>query len=252
MKQNTPLFRNFILRAFDIRGRATAAEYWAVTPVIWGIIVVAFWRDLGVVQTYLLAEQVPPADLLLYPSAMIFLLTLVPRFTLNIRRLHDIGRSCVWTVIPAVALISLVAVCCALLGSFMNSGLTGKPDAPDDLAHLVYPVTLFLTSPDQFWREMFTIARVIDATGMEAINNLMAEVYAMNGAVDVRRSNINLRREIWGDLGHTYMMVVVMFVLMAIPLVSSFAHLFMLSFVSHSGTNAYGTGQRAERADRVA
>lgn len=209
-------------------------------PLIWAVILVALWHDLGVLQAYLLAGQIPPANPLVYPSLMIFVLTLVPRLSLNIRRLHDIGRSAVWVIIPVVAVASVVAVCCALLGSFLNSGLMDKPDAPDDLANLIYPATLFLSSPDLFWQEMFTVAFVIDATGMDALNNLMLEVYSMNGAVDVRRSNINLRREIWGDLGHTYMMVVVMFVLTAIPMVSTFAHLFFLSFSSHMGANAYG------------
>lgn len=242
MTQNNSVFRNFILHAFNIRGRATAAEYWYIVPVVWGIILLALWRDLEMLQTYFLAEKRPPTSPFAYYSVVIFLLTLVPRFTLNIRRLHDIGRRCIWTFIPAMALISLIAVCCALLGSFMTSGLTGKPDAPDDLAHLIYPVTLFMSSPDQFWQEMFTIAKVLDATGMDAINNLMVEVYSMNGAVDVRRSNVNLRREIWGDLGHTYLLVVTMFALTALPLVSGFAHLFLLSFVSHSGRNEYGKG----------
>lgn len=252
MRQNTLLFYNFILRALDFRGRATPVEYWGIVPLIWGLIICALWRDLGMVQTYLLAEQVPPFNPFAYLSLTVFTLTLVPRFSLNIRRLHDIGRSCIWTFIPAVALISFVAVVCALLGSFMHSGLTGKPDAPDDLANLVYPVRLFFSSPEAFWQEMFTIAMVIDATGMDAINNLMSEVYSMNGSVDVRRSNINLRREIWGDLGHTYMMVVVMFVLTAIPVVSSFAHLFFLSFASHYGKNAYDVGKPSEQAERLA
>jgi len=238
-------FRNFILFALNVRGRAAAAEYWTVVPIIWVVILIAFWRNLQMVETYLLAHERPPTNPLTYSCVVIFLITLVPRFSLNIRRLHDIGRSCIWTFIPAVASISSLAVGCALLGSFMNSGLTGKPDAPDDFGHLIYPVTLFMTSQEKFWEEMFTIAMVLDATGMKAINNLMAEVYSMNGAVDVRRSNINLRREIWGDLGHTYLMAVTMFALTALPLVTGFAHLFFLSFLSHPGKNKYGKSKIA-------
>jgi len=236
-------YGNFILRAFDFHSRARPIEYWAVFPVIWGLILYALTIDITNVWYTLLAGQRISLNPLAYLSGLIFLLTLIPRMALNVRRLHDRDRSALWLFFPAAFSLSLPVAIIALAGCMMNSSLTGVPNGPDELSNVFFPVKLYLFSPAMFWQEMFAIARAFEALGSETIGGLISEIYGYSGAVDVRRDATNVKNESEGDFSHTLSVFFAVAGLICTPPLTALMHTFFAALPSSEQNNKYGPGK---------
>lgn len=98
----------YFFNALKIGGRASRSEYWWAFLVFSLLLVGAMVADVSRVLA-------SPEDTWLrtgifgYWSPMLLLLTLVPNFTIAIRRLHDSGRSGVWSLVAGVPVIGGVA-----------------------------------------------------------------------------------------------------------------------------------------------
>ena len=242
MKQFILCVWKFVARAFDFKGRSTRLEYWSVVPLVWALIVITLLDDMRQVQETLLEGQIPELNPFLYPSFVIFFVTLIPRLSLNIRRLHDSGRSLIFSLVPAFCMFSVLVLVSGLLGAMMNSSLTGVSDGPDDPANIIYPVRLYLSSPPEFWGEVFQIAKVLQATELGAINTLVDEILAQNGRVNIRRSNTDISIGIFGDISHTLAMIIVYVLLLLTPVSSFLTHMVFVLITSNPKANRYGKG----------
>lgn len=240
MKDILSYFENFAFRAFQFQKRATPLEYWAVIPVIWVIILWALMSDIKEVHGFLLQRTIPPMNPLYYESVLLFLVTLIPRMSLNMRRLHDRNKTGFWVILPAISMIAAIVLFNGLSGAMMNSSLTGLANSPDSPTNILHPLALYVASPDAFWNEMFSIAIAFEKAGSEALWNLLAEIYAHAGAVDVRRYTSNVTREIEGNTGHTIGFAFVAGGLVFTPLVTWFLHAMMTLMPSYPHDNLYG------------
>lgn len=240
MKEIFTNFENFAFRAFNFRGRATPLEYWAVVPLIWVAIIYMLIGDIKEVMTFLEGRQIPPMNPLFYESVLIFLITLIPRMSLNIRRLHDRNKSGFWIMLPALAMLASILLVSGLTGAMMNSSLTGVSNNPDALENVIHPIILFFASPVTFWEEMFAIASAFQSAGSEAIWNLLAEIYAHSGAVDIRRNVRDVTNVIEGDTGHTVGFVFVSTALLTMPFVFTLLHGLLNILPSFPEDNIYG------------
>ena len=99
-----------MLRYFEISGRSTRSQYWLFYLVESGLIIAALaidWHTGGF-------DPFHPK-----PTATFFvsLVHIVPNITVQVRRLHDIGRSGFWTLFGVVPIIGPIALlywaCCA-------------------------------------------------------------------------------------------------------------------------------------------
>jgi len=243
-------FLKFITRVFDFKGRSSRPEYWSVMPVLWVVMLIALWGDILKIEQVLLQRQIPSLNPFHYTSILIFFVTLVPRLSLNIRRLHDSGRSCIFVIVPVFVMFSVLALVSGMTGAMMNSSLTGISDGPDDPANVIYPIRLYLSSPPLYWAEVFEIAKVFDATGITTISNLVEEILAQNGRVDIRRENTDLSIGIFGSFTHTFAMILIYAVLLLTPVSSMLTHMVFGVIGSNPKANRYGLAPNAAISDQ--
>lgn len=236
-------YGNFILRAFDFQTRARPIEYWAVFPVVWGLILYALTIDITNAWYTLLAGQRISLNPLAYLSSLVFLLTLLPRMALNVRRLHDRGRSALWLFFPVMFSLSMPVALIALTGCMMNSSLTGVANGPDELSNVLYPYKLYLYSPATFWQEMFAIARAFETLGSETVGSLISEIYGYSGAVDLRREAHDVQNEIEGNFSHTLGVFLAVVGLIITPPLTALIHIFFATVPSSERDNKYGPGK---------
>ncbi|KIN62120.1 Inner membrane protein yhaI [Sulfitobacter noctilucicola] len=246
MREFLSIFENFAFKAFNFGGRATPGEYWAVIALIWAIICYVLMGDIAEVHRFLLAREIPPMNPLYYDSIVIFMLTLIPRLSLNMRRLHDRNRSGFWVILPAIAIMSTIVLFSGLAGGMMNSSLTGVANQPNDPANIIYPVVLFFGAPQTFWEEMFAISLAFEAAGTDTVWGLLAEIMAHNGAVDIRRNASNVSTGLEGESGHTVGVLFISFALVATPIVTGLLHSLMNALPSVPFDNIYGPAKIAE------
>ncbi|MEM7730438.1 MAG: DUF805 domain-containing protein, partial [Pseudomonadota bacterium] len=101
---------------FDFSGRAQRAEYW------WFMLFVVLGSMLtGVLDAVLFgwgSDDVTPVSLLFSLG------TLVPSFSVAWRRLHDIGKSGLWNLLPLVTLLWMV-ISLATVGIVGETGSLG-------------------------------------------------------------------------------------------------------------------------------
>lgn len=239
-------FARFAGRAFNFDGRTTPTDYWRVMPTLWAALMLLIWWDMRVLWATLSAFETPSLNPLTYPSFLFFGLTLIPRASLNLRRLHDTNRSEFLALLPMLGFLGAAVAVCAIWGAMMNSAMTGSENAPDDLSNIFYPVVIYFAAPDVFWNEVFAIVKTVNSTESGTIGTLLAEMYAHNGAVDVRRESHDVTRVIEGDTGHTYGLVLIWTGLVLVPIGLFAAHIFFCALTTYPRDNAYGEAELSE------
>lgn len=245
MKSILSHFERFAVQAFNFRGRATMFDYWLVMPFVWLLMVVFFIGDLSDVYGMLLERQIPPLNPLFYASVLVFLLTLIPRTSLTIRRLHDSNRSGFWIILPIISFVSLLLMFALLTGSMMNSALTGIANDPDN-AFKSFDTLMESIATGTFWDEMFTIAQAFEKAGADTVWGLLNEIYNYNGAVDIRRSGSDVDVGLEGDTGHTMALFMVSSGLVVTPILTAFANAVLTLLPTSPFDNIYGPAHMAE------
>lgn len=100
-----------MLRSFEIAGRSTRRQYWMFFVIQWLVHLGAALIDILLFDGLANPRQ-PQLPMSLFASFVHF----VPGITLQVRRLHDVGRSGFWMLlwlIPFAGLFVLYWNCCA-------------------------------------------------------------------------------------------------------------------------------------------
>ncbi|MEM6304610.1 MAG: DUF805 domain-containing protein [Pseudomonadota bacterium] len=228
MKQIAQAFENFAFKAFDFSGRATRLEYWAVIPVIWGLIIYLAIGDVQEFWSFLLRRQVPPLNPLYWDAIVVFLLTIIPRLSLTVRRLHDGGKSGRWAKLPYICLITSIWLVLGVASALLTSNI-GRGGGEALAAMSVFAVFAF-SSVDSAWSAIFGMVAVLNAMGWDAIIAILAELFGMGESVNINRGIASPSGGLSSDPldGGTVGLVIV--VMIALPFVTGMLHLmFMLN-----------------------
>jgi uncharacterized membrane protein YhaH (DUF805 family) len=126
-----------MLRYFEFSGRSTRAQYWLFTLFQVLITVAAFVGDFQLAGL----DPSNPA-----PTLTLFALFVhaIPSVTVQVRRLHDIGKSGAWYLLHFVPFGSLVLLYWACLGSEEGSNYY---DGPGKSSYTPMPPQRYTTIP---------------------------------------------------------------------------------------------------------
>ena len=87
--------------AFDLKGRAPRKEYWLFTLFSIIALFISVVIDINI-GSFINIDGKPTFPIL---YLITYLILLVPSFTLSVRRMHDIGKSGWWILLPIIPLI---------------------------------------------------------------------------------------------------------------------------------------------------
>jgi uncharacterized membrane protein YhaH (DUF805 family) len=125
-------------------GRASLGEYWTFVLINVAIFLVLFIAALVVVVNSAPGQASP---LLLLPSGVFVLATVIPHVAALVRRLHDAGQSGVWALLVVVPLASLVVLALSLLSGTVGPNEYGQDPRAPKLAPEQPPVPQPLDAP---------------------------------------------------------------------------------------------------------
>ncbi len=226
MKQIGRAFENFAFKAFDFNGRASLLEYWVVMPAIWAVIIFLAIGDGQEFWGMLLARQVPPLNPLYWDAILIFLLTLIPRLSLTVRRLHDCGKSGKWARLPYVCLFSSFWLVIGFGSAILTSNI-GNGDNDAFAAMSIFAIFAF-SSVESAWDAIFGVAAIMNALGIDAIIAVLAELFAPAENIDINRGFGNAVDGLQSKPVEEATMILLIVVLVATPFVTAMLHLFFM------------------------
>lgn len=226
MKQIGQAFENFAFKAFDFNGRASLLEYWVVMPTIWAVIIFLAVGDAQEFWGMLLARQVPPLNPLYWDAILVFLLTLIPRLSLTVRRLHDCGKSGKWAKLPYVCLISSFWLVLGFGSAVLTSNI-GSHNEQTMAALSLFAIFAF-SSFESAWDAIFGVAAVMNAMGLDAIIAVLAEVFAPAENINVNRGFNNAVDGLQSKPVEGATLAALFIVLVATPFVTAMLHLFFM------------------------
>ncbi len=185
MKKIGSAFENFAFKAFDFSGRATLLEYWLLLPLIWALIIFLAYGDAVEFWHMLLRREVPPLNPLYWDSIVVFFLTIIPRLSLTVRRLHDSGKSGKWAKLPFLTIGFGIYLVVGLAFA-----LAAMNDTAQGLGMMVLVASLFGSgldlSAEDLWNGLFLAATAINAVGFDvifqAISSMLPDTGNVSGA----------------------------------------------------------------------
>lgn len=98
-------FEAYLFNALKLNARASRPEFWWPVLICGLAAIAAAVADATTVLRATDAGAPLPTGAFSYWSPLLSLLTLVPNFTLGIRRLHDSGRSGVWCLVALIPMV---------------------------------------------------------------------------------------------------------------------------------------------------
>lgn len=227
---------NFFFRCFDFSGRASPMEYWCVMPLIWLVILALVPGDAAELWSFLLARQVPPLNPLYYDSILVFVLTLIPRLSLTVRRLHDSGKSGKWVKLPFIAVSSGITL---TLGA-TSAMLTASVGSNDAVLGGAIVLAIIMGSAGSAWNGIFMAAAAANALGWDVIWATLSDMTGTVQRPQVNAGISNIGQGFADEPGMTVAAVLVMTLMICTPFLSAFFHLmFMIAPSSHKD-DAYG------------
>ncbi|MBE1285732.1 MAG: DUF805 domain-containing protein [Rhodobacteraceae bacterium] len=224
-------FENFFFRYFQIDGRATRSEFWCVMPIVWLSILAFFVLDVMSFWDKLLNREPPSLNPLSYSWVILFLITLIPRFTLTIRRLQDSGRSGKWVTLPYTALFLSLMTALGMASAHpqLQMVLAGLAVAISMIPSVEDPNTLWL-----FAYEFADAARYVNwHTALSALMDHLEPVNFQAGAQ-------NLQNGFSSDPVDTAMAMVALGILLFGPLIAISTYLVFMLMPSSHGENGHG------------
>lgn len=219
-------FENFFFRAFNFSGRATPLEYWCVMPLIWIAIFALLPGDAAEFWSFLLVQQVPPLNPLYYDSILIFVLTIIPRLSLTVRRLHDSGKSGKWAKLPFIAIFSGITLALGISSALLTSSVAGNE------AVLGFAVlgAIVMGSAESAWDGIFAAATAANAMGWDVIWATLSDMTGSMPKPQLGEGAGNLAQSVKSDPGIGIPAILVMTLMVCTPVVSALLHLmFMLA-----------------------
>jgi uncharacterized membrane protein YhaH (DUF805 family) len=128
MTRFSTALENFVFRGLNFFGEAKRAEYWMILPLIWLAILGLGYLDARQIYGQLLAREIPSLNPLHYAAPMLFLVSLLPRYALTVRRLNDAGRSPKWALLPVKATIMFIVLAIGLASAALTTSSEGAAD----------------------------------------------------------------------------------------------------------------------------
>lgn len=154
MSNLSTAIERFIFRGFNFFGEAKRFEYWLILPLVWLAILVLAWFDIRQVYAMLLAREIPSLNPLNYSAPLLWMVTLIPRYAVTVRRLNDAGRSPKWALLPLKATVASVVITIGLASVLLTSG----GGAAEGAVGLIVVFSLFGGGFD--WETAFAAAQI--------------------------------------------------------------------------------------------
>lgn len=222
MKQIGTAIENFAFKAFDFSGRATLLEYWVMMPLVWGVIIFLAIGDVTEFWEFLLRREVPPMNPLYWDSIVVFFLTLIPRITLTVRRLHDSGKSGKWVKLPVITVISGFWLVMGLGVALLTLNGPGQDIGMAALVMAIVAGSMLGDTDFSVWSAIFSAAAAANAIGWDAFVQMGANL------MPAAAPEINVNRGIPSGGAENNTMMLVALLMLATPFISAFLHIFFM------------------------
>lgn len=229
-------FENFFFRACNFSGRATPLEYWCVMPLIWIAIFALLPGDAAEFWSFLLARQVPPLNPLYYDSVLVFVLTVIPRLSLTVRRLHDSGKSGKWAKLPFIAIFSGAMLALGIGSALLTSSVAQN----EAVLGATVLIAIVMGSADSAWDGIFTAAIAANAMGWDVIWATLSDMTGGMPRPQVREGLDTLAQSVRTEPGISIQAILVMTLMICTPLVSALLHLMFMLAPAHHEEDSLG------------
>ena len=227
MKSVFTAFESFAFKSFDFSGRASLLEYWIVMPTIWALILFLGYGDIVEFWGFLLAREVPPLNPLYWDAVVVFGLTIIPRLTLTVRRLHDSGQSGRWAKLPFISLISGIVLVLGIFSAIATTNTAGNQLGGQLTIFAIFAAMTF-GAAESAWDVIFATAAILNAIGWDAIIAMLSELTTPTDQMNINRGISNAAQsaqELPIEVGS---MLVVVIIMIGTPFVTAFLHLFFM------------------------
>jgi uncharacterized membrane protein YhaH (DUF805 family) len=221
MKEVGAAFENFAFKAFDFNGRATRLEYWLIMPLLWGFIIFLFVGDVKEFWDFLLQRRVPPMNPLYWDSIVVFFLTLIPRMSLTVRRLHDSGKSGKWVKLPFTTVVTSFWLVLGLGIALLTLNGPGQEIGIMVLLMGVFGSSLLGSADISVWSALFSAAAAANAIGWDAIWEIMSNLMPAQADIDINRGVSNAAQS-------DPAMLMIGALIVSLPFITGFLHLFFM------------------------
>lgn len=237
-------FENFAFKAFTFDDTATPKEYWLVMPVIWAMILFLFALDARDIWSALAVREKVSLNPLSYASVMFFVITLVPRFSLTVRRLHDSGKRGKWAMLPVTCVVSgfwlVVGLCAALVAS--GAGGSGSAGSAGLAALSLFAILTF-SAIDSLWEVAFAVVAGIEAIGFNALWAALSEIFAASSGPKVQIDASQITDRVAAQPFESVSIIIWVVGAVCTPFVAAFLHLyFMICPTIPDKYDSYSTG----------
>ncbi len=229
-------FENFAFKAFKFDDRASPLEYWCVMPVIWVLIIAMIPGDARAFWDFLLARQIPPLNPFYYESFTLFVVTIIPRLSLTVRRLHDSGKSGKWAKLPYVTVVSSFYLLIAGFAAMASM----SSDTNGSLGMMGLVMALVFDSVDTVWPMIFAAAAMLNALGWDAIWAVLSEMTSAPIATEFGQRAGRITQGFQDDPTNSGAVIVVTMILITAPFVTSMLHIFFMISPSKPDHELYG------------
>lgn len=227
-------FEAFFFRCFNFFGRASRAEFWLVMPVIWLCILGLFVLDTMSVWSRLLERQPSSLNPFAYSWFTLFIVTLIPRFSLTARRLNDCGRSLRWIALPYGALFGTISVTIGIA--------TAIPVLQPYIAGLAIAISimgpkLLAGSGESIWEGLYLFAATAQHVNwFDAIANLWGAIPSPDLSGASQRIGESFGQDPAGATGALAYLSVMVFS----PIISMLAWIWFMAQPSQDHDNGFG------------
>ena len=232
MKKISSAFENFAFKAFDFSGRATLLEYWMVMPLLWVFIIFLAHGDIMEIWATLLERKVPSLNPLYWDSLVVFALTMIPRFSLTVRRLHDSGKRGRWATLPVTALFYGFMLILGLMSALATSSVVGNEQAFSGMmafgAIFAAGIAIILGTSESAWTGAFDLVAAANAMGWDVIIAFLAELTAPAQHINLSEGLSNIATDNQRDPSGIIGGLSILMVFVALPFVAAFLHVFFM------------------------
>lgn len=234
-------FEAFFFRYFNFFGRATRAEFWFVMPVLWLSIIALFILDTMSVWERLLERKPSSFNPFSYSWFILFIVTLIPRFSLTARRLNDAGRSPRWMLLPYGALLGTLSVTLGIA--------TAVPALQPYVAGLAVAISilgpkLLAGAGDTAWEGLYLFAATAQHVNwIEAIADLWNAIPSPDYSAASQRIGAGFAQDPAGAAGAMAYLSAMIFS----PIVSMLAYLWFMAQPSQNHDNGFGAPRNSGR-----